>query len=172
MNITSLRWWVIFCSVMFVLVYLGHLGLLAQLWLVDQSHVASVTLGLFVIVTGFIGYLTHRLTNPKLAEEDYKKLKSFIQPCWYSSELFMGMGMVGTLIGFMLMLGPAVHGINVADPDSSKQAILNMAGGMGTAVLCTLAGISCSLLIKLQMSNLGISIERDEDDDEEEKPSK
>jgi hypothetical protein len=167
MNLTMIRWWAIFCSISFITLLVGLRGLLSKLWVVDQSHIATFTLFLFFFVSLFIGWLTNKLTTLGKKDEEYIHLRAFIQPCWFSSELFMGLGMVGTLIGFILMLTGGISSVDMSDVNASKQAIAGMAAGMGTAVLTTLIGVSASMLVKLQMSNLGIALERDDADEEE-----
>ena len=59
------------------------------------------------------------------------------------------LGLLGTIIGFVLMLGSVS---NVTDFDvSTMQSILkNMSSGMGTALYTTFAGLICSILAGIQ----------------------
>jgi hypothetical protein len=73
----------------------------------------------------------------------------------------MAIGMMGTLIGFSIMLGPALIGLDPSNLLLAKAGIFKMAAGMSTAVLTTLVGLVTSQILKLQLINLEISI-RDE----------
>jgi hypothetical protein len=158
----TVKWWCIFCASVFVLFYLGFVGFLRRLWEVDQTHIATFTLSFYIINSMFIGWITSKLTSLLPTTDQYKRLRTYLQPLWLSSEILMGLGMVGTLIGFILTLS-SIGALNIGDMAQTKQAIIGAAGGMSTTVLCTLAGLSCSLLTKLQLSNLGVSLENDDE---------
>jgi biopolymer transport protein ExbB/TolQ len=64
------------------------------------------------------------------------------------------MGMIGTVIGFILMLGGSFESLNVADTGSVKTALTDMALGMSTALYTTLVGLVCSQLLKVQLVNV------------------
>jgi len=63
----------------------------------------------------------------------------------------MTVGMVGTVIGFMLMLGSSFAEIDPSNVDSMKRVITDMASGMSTALLTTLCGLVASLFVKVQV---------------------
>jgi flagellar motor component MotA len=68
---------------------------------------------------------------------------------WFVSDMMLKLGLLGTIIGFIFMLGSVA---NVADFDvSNMQKILqHMSNGMGTALYTTLAGLICSILSAMQ----------------------
>ena len=68
---------------------------------------------------------------------------------WFVSDMMLKLGLLGTIIGFIFMLGSVS---NIADFDvSSMQKILrHMSTGMGTALYTTLAGLTCSVLSAMQ----------------------
>ena len=59
--------------------------------------------------------------------------------------------MIGTVAGFLLMLGSAFQDLDVKDVSNVQEAIADMAVGMSTALSTTLMGLICSVLTKLQM---------------------
>ena len=65
----------------------------------------------------------------------------------------MSLGMIGTVTGFIFMLVATFDNLDPSNIDSMKDAIGNMATGMSTALLTTLAGLLGSLAIKLQLVN-------------------
>jgi len=164
MNITTMRWWIIFCASMFMLAILAVKGLLFKLWGIDQSHIAVLTLGCYLAISSYIGWLTYKLTTLSHKDPQYLQLRSHVQPCWLSSELLMGLGMIGTLIGFILMTGSALSSFNPADAGAAKMVIINTSGSISTAIITTLTGLASSLLVKIQMSNLGIALENDDEE--------
>lgn len=150
-----LRWWFLFWGKILGASVLQYFGLFTKLWLVDPTHISIIALGIFVLLTLFIGWLTWRLSK---GDTDKKR---FIEPAWFFSEKLMAIGMIGTLVGFMMMLG-ALVGIDVSDALAMKGAIIKMASGISTAVASTLVGLSCSQLAKLQMVNLGTMFKNEE----------
>ncbi len=68
---------------------------------------------------------------------------------WFFSDIMIKLGLLGTIIGFVLMLGSVV---NVTDFDvSTMQNILKqMSAGMGTALYTTFAGLVCSIITATQ----------------------
>ena len=67
--------------------------------------------------------------------------------------------MVGTVTGFLLMLGTAFSNIDVTNSASLQKALEFMAVGMSTALYTTLVGLICSLIIKVQLVNLEVAID-------------
>jgi len=65
----------------------------------------------------------------------------------------MSLGMIGTVTGFIFMLVATFNNLDPSNIDSMKDAISNMATGMSTALLTTLAGLLGSLAVKLQLVN-------------------
>lgn len=147
-NIVFIRWWVIICSVMLCAAVLQYKNMFTALWYADNSRISFFVLGLFFIVSGFVGYLTLKISQK---QDDYIK---FLPACWFTAETLMGLGMLGTLVGFLLMMGPALEGIDPQNTAAGKEAIIRMARGMSVAITTTLTGLSCSLLLKLQLINL------------------
>ena len=61
--------------------------------------------------------------------------------------------MIGTVIGFLMMLGLAFQNLNVEDVTSVQTAIKFMSLGMSTALVTTLVGLVSGLLLELQLIN-------------------
>jgi len=68
---------------------------------------------------------------------------------WFATDIMLKLGLLGTIIGFIMMLGSVA---NVKDFDvSTMQKILQlMSSGMGTALYTTMAGLTCSMLAAAQ----------------------
>ena len=64
--------------------------------------------------------------------------------------------MIGTVIGFLMMLGLAFQDLNVEDVASVQAAIKFMALGMSTALITTLAGLIGGLLIEIQLVTVNL----------------
>ena len=74
---------------------------------------------------------------------DYYRIQSFkdrndFETPWFIGEACMTVGMVGTVIIFMLMLGSSFAEIDPSNIESMKRVITDMVIGMSTALLTTL----------------------------------
>tara|TARA_B100000029_G_scaffold328271_1_gene320583 strand:- start:962 stop:1705 length:744 start_codon:yes stop_codon:yes gene_type:complete len=79
----------------------------------------------------------------------HSRLKGPQEIGWFVSDMMLKLGLLGTIIGFIFMLGSVA---NIADFDvSNMQKILrHMSNGMGTALYTTLTGLVCSVLSAMQ----------------------
>jgi len=62
-------------------------------------------------------------------------------------------GMLGTVIGFILMLSTCLTGVSFQNAQSMQGVIGSMTSGMSTALVTTAAGLICSLILQLQLFN-------------------
>jgi len=92
---------------------------------------------------------TLNANNKELIEVFEAKLKNPHNLGWFFTDIMIKLGLLGTIIGFVLMLGSVV---NVTDFDvTTMQNILKeMSSGMGTALYTTFAGLTCSILTAAQ----------------------
>jgi hypothetical protein len=144
----NLKWLLIFASSLAGLAVCAMLGLLGSLWQADTTKISFVIIGLYLVVSPFIGWLTAHA--PQRAVADYRRA------CRFTPELMTGLGMLGTVIGFLMMLGPAFSGLDVNNVQSTQAALGRMASGMAVALTTTLAGLACSMVLQLQLVNLDI----------------
>ena len=67
----------------------------------------------------------------------------------FIADLLLKLGLLGTIIGFILMLTP-IGEIKEFDPSLIQQLLSTMSGGMAVALYTTLAGLLTSSLLKVQ----------------------
>ena len=67
----------------------------------------------------------------------------------FISDILLKLGLLGTIIGFILMLLPVAE-IKEFEANLMKQLLGEMSGGMAVALYTTLAGLTTSLLLKMQ----------------------
>lgn len=70
---------------------------------------------------------------------------------WFASDAVLSIGMVGTLFGFLLVLGQSFGDIDTSSVESMTQAISTLASGMSTALVTSLVGLVASLWLKMQL---------------------
>jgi len=90
-----------------------------------------------------------RSTGSDHIEYYESKLKSPHDIGWFTADIMIKMGLLGTIVGFILMLDSVA---NITDFDvTTMQKILSyMSSGMGTALYTTLTGLVCSMLAATQ----------------------
>ena len=144
-------------------VLLAGLGLLGTLWENDATKLSFVLLALFAVMSGWCGYKTWRLsvfidsnkTEPYLIE----KIEHLMEVGWFTSDLCLSIGMIGTVIGFIMMLSGFAN-LDISEIDTVQTLIKELGTGMSTALYTTLAGLICSLLLKIQYFNLNQAVDR------------
>ena len=67
----------------------------------------------------------------------------------FISDILLKLGLLGTIIGFILMLLPVAE-IKEFEANLMQQLLGEMSGGMAVALYTTLAGLTTSLLLKMQ----------------------
>ena len=158
-----LKWWLFMSAIMASSVLLAGLGLLGTLWENDATKLSFVLLALFAVMSGWCGYKTWRLsvfidskkTEPYLIE----KIEHLMEVGWFTSDLCLSIGMMGTVIGFIMMLGGFAN-IDINDMATVQGLIKGLGVGMSTALYTTLTGLICSALLKIQYFNLSQAIDK------------
>ncbi len=110
-------------------------------------------------MTDYISDLYLRNKNKKMDEETgspsdlidvyESRLKGPQEIGWFVSDMMLKMGLLGTIIGFILMLG-SVSNIVDFDVTTMQKILSNMSDGMATALYTTLAGLIGSILSAMQ----------------------
>jgi len=77
------------------------------------------------------------------------KLRSSNQIGSFSSDTLMKLGLLGTIVGFIMMLGP-IAGLDTTNQGALKSSMALMSDGMAVAMYTTLAGLAGSILLKVQ----------------------
>lgn len=84
-----------------------------------------------------------------LAELFAEKLRGSNQIGWFFSSLIIKLGLLGTVIGFIVMLS-SISTIEALAVDDIKNLMQQMTKGMGVAMNTTLLGLICSMLTGIQ----------------------
>jgi biopolymer transport protein ExbB/TolQ len=79
---------------------------------------------------------------------------------WFIGEACLVVGLIGTVSGFIIMLGSTFTNLEVGDITSMTNALTTMSIGMSAALYTTLMGLLSSLSIKVQLINLERTIQK------------
>jgi hypothetical protein len=91
----------------------------------------------------------HRLDQTLLLRGLADALRGPNQLGSFASDALMKLGLLGTIIGFILMLAP-IAGLDAADRASIKSSMGLMSDGMAVAMYTTLTGLIGSVLLQTQ----------------------
>ena len=134
------KWWFVFNA--------GLLGLILgqyQFNLLNLLYEADSTFLTFFILAITLGTSTALGFHSKSAGDSENNM------FWFVSDAALSIGMVGTLFGFLLVLGSAFTEIDTSSTESMTAAIGILAAGMSTALVTSLVGLIASLWLKLQL---------------------
>ena len=136
-----LRWWLIFCLTILAGGIAIYFDIHKELYEADQTKISFLILTIFVLTSIWIGVVT------KLQDRT-------VELGWFIAEACLALGMIGTVTGFLLMLNGAFTQIDLSNPTTIQNSLVNMALGMSTALYTTLTGLICSLALKIQLVNV------------------
>lgn len=125
-----------------------EIGLLHALDAADKSKLSWLNIAIFTLFYLRLGY---KLTK------DYLKTRNELDPCvisqreldpgYEAAEYCMGIGMLGTVIGFILMTS-SMAGVDFSNIENVKQMFTVATSGMSTALLTTAVGIVASFALR------------------------
>jgi len=140
-----LRWWLLFALIVAGSILAVITGLFDKVNDADFTKISFLIYSLFIVFSIKCGFNTAR------QKED--------QTGWFISDVFITLGMIGTVVGFIYMLSTCFGSIDTSQPQTMRLALSKMSTGMGTALYTTASGLVCSLLLKLQLFNLEQGLE-------------
>ena len=68
---------------------------------------------------------------------------------WFFSDVVLTLGMIGTVVGFMVMLA-GFKELDISDAQSAQEMITQLGTGMSMALITTAVGLISGVLLKLQ----------------------
>ena len=146
-----LKWWLIFCVTILGIGTCFYFDIHKSLYEADITRLSFLILIVFGCTSVWIGSLTYRVG----VLQDYNQRSDV---GWFISESCLALGMVGTVTGFLIMLGTAFADVDVSNAVTLQKALSEMSVGMSTALWTTLVGRVCSLIIKVQLVNLEVAL--------------
>ena len=146
-----LKWWLIFCVTILGFGTCLYFDIHKSLYEADITKLSFLILIIFGCTSIWIGSMTYRVG----VLEDYDQQSDV---GWFVSESCLALGMVGTVTGFLIMLGTAFADVYVSNAVTLQKALSEMAVGMSTALWTTLIGLICSLIIKVQLVYLDVAL--------------
>ena len=145
-----LKWWLIFCLTMLGFGTLYYFNVHSLLYHADVTKLSFLIIIIFMATSIWIGRKTFDLETTSVTDDT-------IDVGWFVAESCLALGMVGTVTGFLYMLGTAFENIDITNATTLQDALASMARGTSTALYTTLTGLIASLIIKIQLVNYEIN---------------
>jgi len=156
-NSILLRWWFLLCTQVALGTVAYHFSFFHHLYREDTTRIGFFILGILILTSLWVGKKVYSLKNNWEGSEDaIDKLSSG----WFIAESCLVLGLIGTVTGFILMLGTAFTELDVTNITSVQNALIKMSLGMSTALYTTLVGLISSLVIKIQLVTIEKQIVR------------
>ena len=134
-----LYWWLIVCVVS-ASSYITHtMGWLVPLYTNDITYITFLITVVTILTTVSLGY------KFKMSDANSVDVE------WFVSDVVLTLGMLGTIIGFMIMLQGTFSSIEFNDVHSIRLALSSMSQGLFTALNTTLLGLVSSIILKVQL---------------------
>ena len=160
MKALLLRWWLFLCIQGAVLAIANHFGFFQDLFLKDPTRIGFGILGILLVTSIWIGKKVYKLSKLEVTAPMKEGLLNDLSIQWFIAESCLVLGLVGTVCGFIIMLGTAFVDIDVGNITSMQNALSKMSIGMSAALYTTLMGLLSSLVIKIQLVNVERTIEQ------------
>lgn len=130
------RWVIITCFLTLLGTVLYEKGIFSVLYEMDSTFISLGIVFTFVVAHF---YVLKAITNYNEHFEDR---------LWYIAESLINVGMIGTVVGFTMVFGDAFVELDIEDVDSVSALLTTLGSGVGTALITTLTGLVCSLVLK------------------------
>jgi hypothetical protein len=160
MKALLLRWWLFLCLQGTALVIANHFQFFHDLFTKDPTRIGFGILGVLIITSIWIGHKVYKLSKLNVTSSMKEGLLNDLSIQWFIAESCLVLGLVGTVCGFIIMLGSSFVNIDVSNIESMQNALSKMSIGMSAALYTTLMGLLSSLIIKIQLVNVERAIER------------
>ena len=160
MKALLLKWWLFLCVQGAVLAIANHFGFFQDLFEKDPTRIGFGILGILLVTSIWIGKKVYKLSRLNVTATMKEELVNDLSIQWFIAESCLVLGLVGTVCGFIIMLGTAFVNIDVGNILSMQNALSQMSIGMSAALYTTLMGLLSSLVIKIQLVNVERTIEQ------------
>ena len=159
MKALFLKWWLFLCVQGAVLAIANHFQFFQDLFGKDPTRIGFGILGILLVTSIWIGKKVYTLSRLEVTTSMKEGLLNDLSIQWFIAESCLVLGLVGTVCGFILMLGTAFVDIDVSNIQSMQNALSQMSIGMSAALYTTLMGLLSSLVIRIHLVNVERAIE-------------
>ena len=146
-----------------LIIFAGYLlneqGLIGLLLAGDRSGISYLIAAIWLAMTlrwlWLLRWVQRQYDMPVDFETAHREavLARWLNHGWFAADNVLKLGLLGTIIGFILMLAP-ISKLSGYDAASLQAALGEMSAGMAVALYTTLTGLVANLLLRLQFQIL------------------
>lgn len=129
----------------------------------DSTFITPAIFGVFYLASMWCGVstwrLSHALSKNSLDKELFYAIERQDQTGGLISSIEMGLGMLGTLVG-LLMATNNFGSLSNTDIANIQKLLSDLGGGSAVALITTIAGLICSILLNIQHFNLNLELQK------------
>lgn len=132
-------------------------GLVGVLLEGDKSRLSWLILAIWLGMSARWLFLLRGMEGPAaIAEEDMVR---WLNHGWFAADSVLKIGLLGTIIGFILMLAP-IGELTSFDATSLQSALAAMSAGMAVALYTTLTGLIANIILRFQFQFLADTMQK------------
>jgi uncharacterized membrane protein YfcA len=144
MKSNFLKCFIIWAVVMTACVLAGSQGLVLKVLQNDASYICAIIMAIYVPVSVYLLWTARQFD----LRQDHTWLSRRMEHIEYVAQTFMGLGLLGTLIGFCVMMDTAL-GTRSVTPDVNL-IVKQLYSGCCTALYTTIIGMGAAMPLALQ----------------------
>ena len=158
-NVSFLQGLILTGLIVFAGYLLNEQGLIGLLLAGDRSGISYLIAGIWLVLTlrwlWLLRWVQRQYDLPTEFDTDHREaiLARWLNHGWFAADSVLKLGLLGTIIGFILMLAP-ISKLSGYDAASLQAALGEMSAGMAVALYTTLTGLVANLLLRLQFQIL------------------
>ena len=132
-------------------------GLVSVMLEGDKSRLSLLILAIWLGMSARWLFLLRRIeSTDAIAEDDMVR---WLNHGWFAADSVLKIGLLGTIIGFILMLAP-IGELTSFDASSLQSALAAMSAGMAVALYTTLTGLIANIILRFQFQFLADAMQK------------
>ena len=132
-------------------------GLVGVLLAGDKSRLSWLILAIWLGMSARWLFLLRRIESTDAIAED--NMVRWLNHGWFAADSVLKIGLLGTIIGFILMLAP-IGELTSFDASSLQSALAAMSAGMAVALYTTLTGLIANIILRFQFQFLADAMQK------------
>lgn len=156
---------IVFGVILFGAYLLYERGLMGLLLEGDRSRLSWLIIAIWAVMSARWFYLlrwvqaAYETPLHDTLETREAMMARWLNHGWFAADSVLKIGLLGTIIGFILMLSP-IADLTGFDAASLQGALGEMSGGMAVALYTTLTGLIANIVLRFQFQFLADAMQR------------
>lgn len=147
-------WWLSVLLTVTGVFWAWYAGWVSTVWHEDVTFLTSFISAIFVVSLAAQGLAALLFSSKRETFAEYDTGTRLLNMSWFLSEIMMALGMLGTVIGLVYMLGK-VFGAGNVSVDLLANSIGQLWAGLGIALYTNAVGLIASITTKLNAYFIG-----------------